>query len=111
MSKPVIPRMQAEDDLDQICEHFLSAAGTDAVVDCLLDFDKAIALISQFPGTGSPRYGYEASLEGMRYWPMKRFPYLIFYVETEHSLDVWRVMHSSMDIQSGLEDPDALPST
>lgn len=108
MSKPVIPRIQAEDDLDRACEHILSTAGTDAVIDFLLDFDKAITLISQFPGSGSPRYGYETGLEGLRYRPMKRFPYLIFYMETEYCIDVWRVVHSSMDIQSGLDDPDAL---
>ncbi|CAN5496391.1 type II toxin-antitoxin system RelE/ParE family toxin [soil metagenome] len=109
MSKPVIPRIQAEDDLDRACEHFLSTAGTDWVIDFLLDFDKAIALISQFPGSESPRYGYETGLEGMRYRTMKRFPYLIFYMETEHCIDVWRVMYSSMDIQSELDEPDALP--
>lgn len=111
MSRPVIPRIKAEDDLDKVCAHFLSTAGTDTVVDFLLDFDKAIAMISQFPGTGSPRYGYEVELEGMRYWSMKRFPYLIFYMEKEHCIDVWRVMHSSMDIGSELDDPDAFPST
>ena len=110
MSKPVIPRILAEEDLDKVCEHFLATAGTDTVVDFLLDFDKALAMISQFPDAGSPRYGYDAGLEGLRYWPMKRFPYLIFYMEKDHCIDVWRVMHGSMDIQSELDDPDSRPS-
>jgi len=40
---------------------------------------------------------------------MKKFPFLIFYIETEQYIDVWRVMHSGMDILTGLHDPESLP--
>ena len=109
MSKPVVPRVLAEDDLDSACNHYLAMAGTDVAVDFLHDFDRAIAHISEFPTTGSPRYGYEPSLAGIRFWPMKKYPYLIFYFETGDRIDVWRVMHRNMDIPTGLDDPDSLP--
>lgn len=109
MSKPVIPRLMAEDDLDRVCDHYLTAAGTGVVVDFLQDFDRAIAHISRFPDTGSLRYGFEPSLAGVRFWPMKKFPFLIFYIETEDQIDVWRVVHGNMDITAELHDPDATP--
>lgn len=108
MSKPVVPRVLAEDDLDNAREHYLVTGDVDVAVDFLHDFDRAIAHISRFPETGSPRYGYEPSLAGVRFWPMKVFPFLIFYIETEHHIDVWRVLHGKMDIPAVLGDPDAL---
>ncbi|MEQ1644063.1 MAG: type II toxin-antitoxin system RelE/ParE family toxin [Pyrinomonadaceae bacterium] len=109
MSKPVVPRVLAEDDLDRAVDHYLTTAGPDVAVDFLKDFENAVAFISQFPGTGSPKYGYEPSLAGIRFWPLKKFPYLIFYIETEHQIDVWRVMHGNMDITAGIHDPDSIP--
>ncbi len=109
VSKPVIPRVLAEDDLDRARDHYLATAGTDVAVDFLHDFEKAVTLISRFPETGSPKYGYEPSLAGIRFWPMKKFPFLIFYIETEHQIDVWRVIHGNMDITADINDPDSLP--
>ncbi len=107
MSKPVIPRVLAEEDLDRACDHYLANAGVELVVDFLHDFERAVAHISRFPDAGSPKYGFEASTAGIRFWPMKKFPFLIFYIETENQIDVWRVMHGNMDIAAELNDPDA----
>ena len=109
MSKPVVPRVRAEEDLDRACDHYLTTGGPDLAVDVLHEFDTTVALISRFPASGSPRYGYDPSLAGIRFWPMKKFPFLIFYVETERQIDVWRVMHGNMDVASDLHDPDSLP--
>lgn len=109
MSKPVVPRVLAENDLDNAVDHYLIYAGADVALDFLHDFESAVAFISKSPATGSPKYGYEPSLAGIRFWPMKKFPFLIFYIETEHQIDVWRVMHGNMDITAELNDPDSLP--
>lgn len=108
MSKPVVPRILAEDDLERACDHYLTVAGADLALDFLQKFESTLELISQFPATGSPRYGFEPELAGVRFWPMKKFPYLIFYIETEHQIDVWRVIHGSMDVSAELFDPDSL---
>lgn len=109
MSKPVVPRVLAEEDLEIACDHYLRTAGADVVVEFLHEFDSVIAHISRFPGTGSPKYGFDPGVAGIRFWPMKKFPYLIFYVETEHQIDVWRVMHGNMDMTAELHDPDSNP--
>jgi toxin ParE1/3/4 len=42
-------------------------------------------------------------LPEVRFWNLKRFPYLIFYVERESELDVWRVLHGQRDIPAWLQ--------
>ena len=54
--------------------------------------------------TGSPRYAHELDLPGLRSWPLKRYPYLIFYVEREDHIDVWRVLHGERDIPAWLHE-------
>lgn len=108
MSKPVVPRVAAEDDLDHACDHYVTTGGVEVALEFLHDFDRAIAHISRFPESGSPRYGFDAALSGIRFWPMMRFPYLIFYIETEHHIDVWRVLHGNMDVAAELQDPDSV---
>jgi toxin ParE1/3/4 len=36
-------------------------------------------------------------------WPVRRFPYLIFYLETEDRVDVWRPLHNRRDIPASLQ--------
>ena len=36
--------------------------------------------------------------------PLKRYPYLVFYIEQDDHIDVWRVLHSHRDIPSWLRD-------
>jgi hypothetical protein len=52
---------------------------------------------------GQVQYAYELSLEGLRVWPLRRFPYLIFYIEQPNALDVWRVLHGQRDIPSWMQ--------
>ena len=104
--KPVIPRLVAENDLDQAFNYYLDTAGAGVAEEFATEFGRTTALISEFPTSGSPRYAFEAGLEEIRFWPMKKFPYLIFYAETEHYIDVWRVLHSHMKISEHLSHSD-----
>ena len=47
--------------------------------------------IGEQPGSGSPRYAHEMDIPGLRYQSAGKFPYLIFYVERETEIDVWRI--------------------
>jgi len=44
------------------------------------------------------------NLPGLRFWRCKRFPYLVFYVETDDQINIWRVLHGSRDIPAWLSD-------
>jgi hypothetical protein len=48
----------------------------------------------------TPRRDYPASAS---MWPIRRFPYLIFYIEQPDALDVWRVLHGQRDIPAWIQ--------
>ena len=50
------------------------------------------------PGIGSPRYAAVLNLAGLRFWPVKGFPQLVFYIERDMQLHIWRVLHAQRDI-------------
>jgi toxin ParE1/3/4 len=49
-----------------------------------------------------PRYAHELDLPGLLCWPLKRYPYLVFYVERDDHIDVWRVLHGMRDFPEWL---------
>lgn len=42
------------------------------------------------------------NIPGLRFWPLTRFPYLVFYVERDDHIDIWRVLHEQRDIPAWL---------
>ena len=43
---------------------------------------------------------------GLRAWPLRRFPRLVFYVEAKDCIDVWRVLLSARDIPAGMRETE-----
>lgn len=101
--KPVILRILAEQDLQQASLHYQSEGGEALALGFIEEAEQAFRRIGRSPAIGSPRYAYELSLEGLRVWPLRRFPYLIFYIEQPNALDVWRVLHGQRDIPSWMQ--------
>lgn len=98
--KPVVLRVQAEQDIQDAVEYYLTEGAEQAALTFIDALEQAITHIARHPATGSPRYAHEIDLPGLRHWPMKRFPYLVFYVELREHVDVWRVLHAHRDIPS-----------
>ncbi|AGL84047.1 hypothetical protein PFLCHA0_c22760 [Pseudomonas protegens CHA0] len=48
------------------------------------------------------RYAHELDLPGVLCLPLKRCPYLVFYVERDDYIDVWRVLHGMRDFPEWL---------
>jgi toxin ParE1/3/4 len=69
--------------------------------------EDAYAFLSRHPGAGASRYAYELDIPGLRSWPLRRFPYLIFYMEQADHIDVWRVLHGRRDIPALMQEPEA----
>ena len=52
------------------------------------------------PGMGAPRQFNHPNLEGVRMWPINGLPnYLAFYLTTESSIQVLRVLHGARNIE------------
>lgn len=104
--KPVIPRALANRDIDQALDHYLDEGGERVGLGFIDALEKAYRHIARHPASGSPRYAQELDLPGLRAWPLKRYPYLVFYVERDDHIDVWRVLHSQRDLPTWMGEPE-----
>jgi toxin ParE1/3/4 len=100
--KPVIPRARANRDVDEAITWYLEENAAQAALGLIDALEQAYGHITRHPATGSTRYSLELNLPGLRSWPLKKYPYLVFYVERADSIDVWRVLHSQRDIPAWL---------
>jgi toxin ParE1/3/4 len=104
-AKPVIPRERAVRDVDEILEYYLAEGSEQAATGFIDALEQAYAHIGENPATGASRYAFELDLPGLRSWRLARYPYLVFYVEREEHIDVWRVLHGKRDIPRWMREP------
>ncbi len=106
--KAVVPRERANQLVNEAVAYYVSEAH-EAVA---LRFIDALALayghIARHPPTGPPRLAHELYLPGLRAWPLKGYPYLVFYVEHKDHIDVWRVLPDPRDIPAWMQKPDTV---
>ena len=96
--KPIVPRELANHDINEIIGYYLGESAEQAAYGFIDALEEANAHIGRHPATGSPRYAHELNLPGLRFWPLSRYPHLVFYVERPDHIDVWRVLHGKQDI-------------
>ena len=100
--KPAAWRSAARRDAADAAYWYGTQAGLAMGERFLTAVDAGIAHISLHPASGSPRYAMPLNLEGLRFWPLDGFPYLIFYIERDSYLDIWRVLHAQRDVPAWL---------
>lgn len=106
-AKPIVPREQANRDIDEAIAYYLGETAQQAVFGFIDALEQAYTQIGRHPATGSPRYAHELNLPGLRCLPLMKYPFLVFYVERSDHIDVWRVLHAQRDIPAWMEEPDA----
>lgn len=107
-AKPVQLRDRAAADLDSAANHYRSEADVAVAVRFIDAVQRATQRISRNPHVGTLRFAYELDIPELRSMPVDRFPYLVFYIELDDHVDVWRILHTRRDIPSTLfSDPDA----
>jgi len=102
MQKPVIPRRVATRDAEQAIDYYLAEEAGEAASGFVSALQEAYEHIRAHPASGLPRYAYEPDLPGLRAWPLRRYPYVVFYREREDHIDVWRVLRAERDIPGWL---------
>lgn len=105
-SKPVIPRALANRDVDEAIAHYLDQNLESAAWGFIDALEQAYTHISRHAAAGSPRDAHALNLPGLRFWPLTRYPHLVFYIETDDHIDVWRVLHGERDIPAWMHLPD-----
>jgi toxin ParE1/3/4 len=104
--RPVVLRERARRDIDDATDYYARKAGATVALGFIDEIEKAMGAIARTPAAGSPRYAYELDLPDLRTRSLKRYPYLVFYIERENHIDVWRVLHAVRDIPAGMRDSE-----
>jgi toxin ParE1/3/4 len=102
---PVVLREQANRDAEEAVAWYLGEAGIQAALGFIDALEQAYGHVSRHPASGSSRYAHELGLPGLRSWSLSGYPYLVFYVERDDHVDVWRVLHGQRDIPAWLQQP------
>lgn len=100
----VVPRTLANQDVQAAIDYYLQEAQGQVALQFIDALETAYGHIARHPATGSTRYAHALGLPELRSWPLSRFPYLVFYVEREDHIDVWRVLHQQRDIPAWLDE-------
>ena len=103
--KPVVLRERARRDIDEAVEHYLAEAGPVVALAFIDALEDTRRYIGEQPRRGSPRHAHELDIPGLRFQSARRFPYLVFYIEREAEIDVWRVLHARRDIPAWMGKP------
>lgn len=104
-TNPIVLRGRARHDIDEAIDHN-STVATSALALAFIDaLEETFSHVADHPASGSPRYAYELALPGLRSLVVKGSPYLVFCVEREADIDVWRVLHAARDIPTWLQEP------
>jgi toxin ParE1/3/4 len=97
-------RAHARRDVEAAGAYYAREAGGDVESTFYIALDRAVTLLRREPDAGSLRWSHDANLTGLRSWPLKGFPYLVFYTHGSRGIDVTRVLHTSRDIPATLQD-------
>lgn len=100
--KPVIPRELANRDVDNAIAHYLNEQAEKAALGFIDALERAYKQISRHPASGSARYAHELDIPVLRSRPLQRYPYLVFYVEQDEHIDIWRVLHNAKNLPDWL---------
>ena len=102
--RSVVLRASARRDVDEVVARYLEEAGAQVARGFIDALEGAFRQIADHPDSGSPRYGQELNLPGLRSWPVKAHPHVVFYMTGDGLVDVWRVLHGRRDIPAGLRE-------
>jgi toxin ParE1/3/4 len=102
--KRVVPRAIANRDAEAAIEFYLREDAVRVALGFIDALEEAYAHIGRHPAAGSPRYAHELNLPGLRSWPLRGYPHLVFYVEHEDHIDVWRVLHGHRDVPAWMRE-------
>jgi toxin ParE1/3/4 len=96
--KPIVPRELARRDIEEAVDYYVREAGEPVALGFIDALERAYRAIGGHPAAGSPRYAHELNFPGLRTHGLRSYPYLVFYIEREDHIDLWRVLHAQRDI-------------
>src|SRR5438270_177599 len=103
MTRRVIIDPEADRDIEEQFD-YLADRNIDAALRFLQATSDTFELLATMPGMGAPRRYNNPRLAGVRMAPIQGFKnYLAFYLTTEDSIQVLRVLHGARNIEEIFE--------
>ena len=103
--KPLGLRRLARQDIDKAIDFYLAEAGVMVATQFIDSLESSLVRVQNHPLSGSTRYAHELDISGLRTVTVGKFPQLVFYVEKDDEIDIWRVLHGARDIPAWLSEP------
>ncbi|MCC7198893.1 MAG: type II toxin-antitoxin system RelE/ParE family toxin [Gammaproteobacteria bacterium] len=101
---PAVLRSLAASDVEQAVDFYVSESSAETALGFVDALEHSFAYLGRHPASGSHRYAHELQLPALRSWPLRRYPYVVFYVQSAACVDVWRVLHAERDLPARLRD-------
>jgi toxin ParE1/3/4 len=98
----ITPRAQAE--VDEEAAHYQATDSLETATRFLDELCQVFERLVAFPHLGTPWPTTRPELLGLRRRLLPHFPYSVFYLPTEHTIEIVRVLHNSRDLPARLED-------
>lgn len=93
---------QADSDLDAAVDYYLIEAGEVVAERFIGSVQAAHRMIEDNPRIGSARLAEQLSIPRLRTLPVRGFPYLVAYAETERDVEILRLLHGQRDLSPDL---------
>lgn len=101
--KPAVRSALAEADIKSTLA-FYAVESMQLALEFIDALEHATQHIETHPATGLPRYSHALNIPQLRCWPLRKFPFALFYIEHGTNLDVIRLVHLHRDIPASLRD-------
>lgn len=102
----LVIRDSADKEITSALVFYFSEAGDKVASDFLDNVKAGLIHISAFPESGSARYRSLFPEIDLRFWQVKTFPYMIFYIIRDDYVDVIAVLHAFSDIPNIFAEKD-----
>lgn len=97
-AKPLLVLPAAGRDIDAATDWYLDQGGEMLAGRWVQAVETALRHVAARPGTGSSRHAAWVCIDALRAWPVRKFPYLVFYIEDASAVSVIRVLHGQRDL-------------
>jgi len=104
--RPVTPRVRANLDIEAAIDYYLAEGGEAAALGFVDALEIAFQRIARHASSGSPRFAGELDLPGLGTVALRRYSYLVFYLEGEDRVDVWRILHQERDLPQRMHEAE-----
>ena len=107
MGRRIRKERSAREDADEAIDHLVDAASLDDALRFADELERAFELLAEHPAMGRACVLQALQLQNLRKWPLRTFPYLVYYRFTEDELIVHRIVHGAREQADALGDePD-----